>query len=128
MATTRSANVLVCFGEHKRPVTFTCLSDPKADRKRLEEAVINKFHDVMVETRSSRSGLSLLLQIKSEGWGGEFIDLPEDAELPDGSVLRAIILEPQVTSYKNCTVTVHRLSLACRAKIFQGKDLQFARS
>ena len=55
---------------------------------------------MIVESRNSRGpGLLLLLQTKSEGWAGEFVDLPEDVELADGSVLRAIVLEPQVTTY-----------------------------
>ena len=97
MATKSTVSVVVCLGEHKRPIAFTS-SDPKTDRSSLEDTIINKFSDVIVEARSSRGpGLSLLLQTKSEGWAGEFIDMPEDAELADGSVLRAIILEPRVT-------------------------------
>ena len=88
-------SVLVCFGEHKRPVTFS--SDPSFERKNLEEAIIDKFDNVIEGSR--KPGRSLLLQTKSEGWGGEFVDLPDDAQLPDSSVVRAIIWEPRVSIY-----------------------------
>lgn len=78
-------SVLLCFGEHKRPVTFS--SDPSFERKNLEEAIINNVIE------------GSCLQTKSEGWGGEFVDLPDDAQLPDGSVVRAIILERRVSIY-----------------------------
>ena len=43
------------------PVAFTS-SDPKTDRRSLEDTIIEKFSDVIVEARSSRGpGLSLLL-------------------------------------------------------------------
>ena len=34
---------------------------------------------------------SLLVQVKSEEWGGEFVDLKSDATIPDRSVLRVVV-------------------------------------
>ena len=85
-------SVLVCFGEHKRPVSFP-VSDARGERKKLEEAIAVTFQDVIGELHPDRS---LLLQLKSDGWAGEFVDLSDDAQIPDSSVIRAVNLEPQV--------------------------------
>ena len=47
---------------------------------------------------------SLLLQIKSEGWGGEFVDLGDDSVIPENAVVRAVYLESQslVTYRTHC--------------------------
>ena len=47
----------------------------------------------------------LILQIKDESWGGEFVDLQEKAPVPDHSVLRVIHC---VSNYNGCNrLTVH---------------------
>ena len=43
-------NVLVCFGEHKRPVSFSASSDVATERKELEGAIFAKFQDVLEDS------------------------------------------------------------------------------
>ena len=91
-------NVLVCFGENKRPVSFSASSDVATERKELEGVIFAKFQDVLEDSPqpSTSSRCSLLLQLKSEGWSGEFVDLSEDALIPDSSVIRAVCLQAKV--------------------------------
>lgn len=80
MATTKK--VLVKFGDHCRPVQFTGDHDELV-LKTKEEFALNQQED-------------LLLQIKDEDWGGEFIDLSASDEIPDKSVLKLVLLKKQV--------------------------------
>ena len=89
----------------------------------MEDAILSKFNDV-IETGP---GWSLLLQTKCEGWAGEFIDLTEDAQLTNGSVVRAICLEPKVIALKDL-LERSECYLYTRAKILQLKGQQFVRS
>ena len=82
-------SVLVCFGERKRPITIandSSLSD-------LKLAIVNEYQDVLPRTSSSTDqnvADRLVLQIKSEDWDGVFVDLKDEADVPDRSVLRVV--------------------------------------
>ena len=52
----------------------------------LEEAVFSVFDDII------ECGGSLLLQVKREGWAGEYVDLGEDS-IPNGSIIKAVLME-----------------------------------
>lgn len=88
--------VLVCLGEHKREVKFSVAG---TERKQLEEAVCDVFSDVL-----DQRGTSLLFQVKSEGWAGEYVDLGEGDTVPNGSIIKAVVLE-QVYNYPTCMTT-----------------------
>ena len=85
VAGSRYKTVLVCLGEHKREVKFSVTG---TEKKELEEAVFDVFADVL-----DRDGTSLLCQVKSEGWAGEFVDLGEGDTIPNGSIVKAVVLE-----------------------------------
>ncbi len=77
-------SLLVCFGERKRPVTFT--SDGTTnERKSLLSAVKEAY-----ENSAGNIGNDAVMQIKSELWGGEFVDLREDEIIPDRAVVRVV--------------------------------------
>ena len=73
--------VLVGYRERKRPVTFRMSSDPEAERQSLLAGIRAAFSDVDWGEGEE------VLQIKSENWGGEFVDLLQ-ATIPDHAVLR----------------------------------------
>ena len=46
------------------------------------------FDDVI-----DRGETSLLLQVKSEGWAGEYVDLGEGDSIPNGAIIKAVVIE-----------------------------------
>ena len=83
--------VLVCVGEHKREVCFDADGIGENERKKLQEAILEVFRDVLVKDDAE----SLLLQIKSEGWAGEFVDLGHDCVVPNSAVVKAVPIDSQ---------------------------------
>ena len=77
-----SRRVLVRVGLHSRVVQLEAEND-------LERAIRQTFADL----RQVADASSLILQLKDEEWGGEFVDLKEGQVIPDHSVLNVI---PQV--------------------------------
>ncbi len=78
--------VLVYFQEHRRPVTFR---SGTGDAKALLDAAGQVFADVLEDdTTLSR----VLLQVKSEEWDGEFVDVG-DCSIEDKSKVRAVLTE-----------------------------------
>ena len=80
------ASVLCYVAEHCRPVEIR----PKERQTQLEslvEAVKIVFSDV-IGTNSE-----LILQLKSEVWKGEFVDIGETDVIADEAIVRAIIKE-----------------------------------
>ena len=68
-----SSKVLVLLGENTRVVCCNSLSD-------LKESILETFKDVMEDQAD------FFLQVKSEEWGGLFVDLKNDEEVRDKSV------------------------------------------
>ena len=83
----RSSVTVLCYvAEHCRPVEIR----PKERQTQLEslvEAVKIVFSDV-IGTNSE-----LILQLKSEVWKGEFVDIGETDVIADEAIVRAIIKE-----------------------------------
>ena len=67
--------VLVRFGDRCKPVQFTGGDLHKEIRKAF---VLNEE--------------DFFLQIKDEEWGGEFVDLSDEQEIPDKSVLKMVLM------------------------------------
>ena len=61
--------VLVVYGDRRRPIVFETCEDPKEERMRLLEAVKVAFSDLLGEEEG------LYLQTKSDKWDGQMIDV-----------------------------------------------------
>ena len=70
--------VLVHLGVHRRVVEFEKNDD-------LKPAIFRSFSDVPGVANST-----MVIQLKDNEWGGEFVDLMEDQNVPDHSVLNVI--------------------------------------
>ena len=79
--------VLVSIGVNVRTVSFStpASSQPATitEIQALNDAIRISFEDVL------QPGQEFFLQLKSEDWGGEFIDLQGTQEIADRSVVRA---------------------------------------
>lgn len=83
----KSRTVLVSLGERNQIVTFRCEESPDCDILPVfTAAALRVFEDVVPP--NSR----LLFQVKSEEWGGAFLDLLEGSDVPDKSLLKAVVL------------------------------------
>ena len=76
--------VLVRLGVHSRVVRFA--DDSKEE---LYSNIRATFSDV---SQVGAPNTKLLVQIKDKRWSGEFIDIKEDKNIPDHSVLNVIVL------------------------------------
>lgn len=75
--------VLVCLGENRREVMFS------GNAKDLLEGVVEVFSDILSAQKISAS--QLVLQLKNEDWGGDFLDIDKvTAEIPDKSVIKVV--------------------------------------
>ena len=74
--------VLVSMGVNTRHVSFST-AESVTDTEALMQAIRTTFKDNL------QSGQEFSLQLKSEEWGGEFIDLQGTQEIADRSVVRA---------------------------------------
>ena len=96
MAESVAITVLVCFAERKRPVTI----NQSATFKKIRLAIVNAFLDVLPSTsKSTTQDLAdiLIVQLKSEEWDGELIDIKDGYPIsPDKSVLKAMLSKVQV--------------------------------
>ena len=72
--------VLVGYFDHNRIVRF-------ATRDQLVPSIKATFNEVIPPNEIP----NICIQIKSEDWGGIFIDLAPEDDVPDRSVLRVII-------------------------------------
>ena len=81
--------VLVSIGVNVRTVSFStpASSQPATitEIQALSDAIRISFKDIL------QPGQEFFLQLKSEDWGGEFIDLQGTQEIADRSVVRAVI-------------------------------------
>ena len=99
--------VLVCFGERKRPVNIA----QDSSLKDVKLAIVNEYEDVLPRSTSSTNesiAEKLLLQVKAEEWEGVFVDVKEEDDIPDKSVLRIVEECRKVTSYQQCQLINNR--------------------
>ena len=83
--------VLVEIGSNRRPVVFK----PESGREleKLKQAIVESFRDVLNTTED------LLVQVKSEEWGGEFVDVLDSDSIPDKSIIKARVTTIEVSLY-----------------------------
>ena len=72
--------VLACLGERKREVTFTAEGDKM---KALTDAIKRVYADKL------QIDGELVIQLKDENWGGEFVDA-STTTIPDRGVVKVI--------------------------------------
>lgn len=77
---------LCLVGDRRRPVSFNSKDDN--DYSSAVNAVRRVFNDVIPETSH------LFLQVKNEFWGGEFTDINALEEIPNRSLVRAVVEKP----------------------------------
>ena len=83
-AITSTITVLVHLGQYTRPVsvrfdTGRCFSA-------MMEAIRRSFQDVLAQQE-------FFMQIKREEWGGAFVDVSEEEEIADRSIMK-VVLKP----------------------------------
>jgi len=81
--------VLVSMGLNTRHISFSTAESVNTES--LMQAIRTTFKDNL------QLGQEFFLQLKSEEWGGEFIDLQGTQEIADHSVVRAIVKPRPVT-------------------------------
>ena len=74
--------VLVCVGGRKRTVSFSC--GEESDRVRLLVAANAVYQGVAVFDGKT------IVQMKSEEWSGEFIDVEDTDVIPDKAIVRVV--------------------------------------
>ena len=82
MAGGETKQVLVRLGVHSRVVRFCSMED-------LVPSIRTSFAGV---SELASTSAQLVIQLKDEEWGGEFVDLREDQEVPNRSVLKVAII------------------------------------
>jgi predicted membrane GTPase involved in stress response len=80
-----TGRILVCLGERRREVAYIPNKDPKKERCSLVAAIRTTFRDVGFETVGE-----VVLQMKSEDWGGEFVDLGVEDRVVHKSVINIV--------------------------------------
>ena len=81
--------VLVEIGNNRKPVCF--VSDPaETDLTIVKKAIVSVFNIQLSESES------ILVQVKSEEWGGLWVDIGEEEQIADKSVLKAIICQVRI--------------------------------
>ena len=91
---TSNKQVLVIFGDRRRPVIINCSNREdvearvKEEYQRLMEAVKSEFEDVLnaEEGSSTSESGSFYLQVESSEWGG-MIDITSSTVIPDHAVV-----------------------------------------
>ena len=82
--------VLVHLRQHTRPVSF--LAEPNNyvnSHALVKAAIVTTFGSLLQD--QTHSGFSL--QVKDDEWGGVFVDLLENQDIPNRSILNIIFLE-----------------------------------
>ena len=88
--------VLVDLSSNKRPVKFDA-GDSRDELQNLKKAAIERYSD-----KGLTAATVLNFKIKSEKWQGQWLDLLEGDEIPDGSCLQLFIRnEVSYISIKN---------------------------
>ena len=83
--------ILVVFGDRRRPITFEPCENEKEERARLIEAVKTAFSDLLGPQSPSEDSKQdalpgLYLSRESEKWGGQLVEVLGSVE--DGTVLQ----------------------------------------
>ena len=81
--------VLVEIGNNRKPVCFISDSD-ETDLTLVKKAIVSVFNIQLSESES------ILVLVKSEEWGGLWVDIGEEERIVDKSVLKAIICQVNV--------------------------------
>ena len=100
------------LGESRRAVCFRRSETAAAERKAFVASVASAFEDIFGGDEELPSSSSLLVQVKSEEWGGEFVDLMSDASIPDRSILRVVVGKCKVSLKFSCSEV--------KTKLFRG--------
>ena len=79
---TGERSVLICFGDRSRPVTFS--SGSGSDKARLLSAANAVFEGITPFDGHS------LVQVKSEMWQGEFVDVDDSDTIPHKAIVRVV--------------------------------------
>ena len=79
---TPSKSILVSLGENRRVVKFLSSS---CEKEAAMSAVRTTFSDIIHPEQD------FFLQIKDDEWGGAFVDLLDDREIVDKSIVKAIL-------------------------------------
>ncbi len=87
---TRYINVLVIFGERRRPLRLTLDGSRGSD---LKTAFFEAFEDIVDQGSKEK----FFFQLESDKWGGRFVDLGEEDTLVDNSVVKAVPLQARET-------------------------------
>ena len=78
--------VIVSMGDNKRVVSFSnTATSAVSDAKALTQAIRASFKDIL------QPGQEFFLQLKSEEWGGVFLDLLGSEEIANRSVVKAVL-------------------------------------
>ena len=81
--------VLVEIDNNRKPVCF--VSDPaETDLTIVKKVIVSVFNTQLSESES------ILVQVKSEEWGGFWGDIGEEEQITDKSVLKAIICQVRI--------------------------------
>lgn len=75
---------MVQMGENRRVVLFSTPSSG-CDAEALEQAIRASFKDVLQPSQD------FFLQLKSEDWGGAFLDMQKTDIVPDRSMVKAVL-------------------------------------
>ena len=80
----KEKEVLCCLKDHRRCVSYS---------EGLED-LLSSIRRVFSDVISNTEGCNLLLQAKSERWGGQFVDVMKEEDIPNQSVLKVIVEKP----------------------------------
>ena len=80
----KDKEVLCCLKDHRR-----CVSN----RKGLED-LLSSIRRVFGDVLSDAEGCNLLVQAKYERWGGQFVNVMKEEDIPNQSVLKVIVEKP----------------------------------
>ena len=79
-----------CLKENRREVSFPERSSVEEEKKEFVDAVYSVFSDFLPASTSASTPLSFTIQVKSEKWDGEFVDIVNKATIQHHSVVKVI--------------------------------------
>lgn len=93
--------VLACFGDHKRELSFPESSSAQ-EVESLKQAFLAAFSDVV---GSGVEEKNLMVQLKSEVWSGEFLDITDYQSIPNHSVVKVALTSPSANVSYHCRIS-----------------------